>query len=162
MILEKEIKFTQLLLDSARENFETMIFMSLEEATEPGQSIEGSSLMGTITFRRALEGCFSIACSTDCARVIALNMLGMGPSEELSQEEVCDAMGEVTNLIMGSIKKNLHGYVDDLEVSIPLVVTGQILNNNLGDGAQKVTVFVNIEDEYLAELTLSYRSNVNG
>jgi chemotaxis protein CheX len=161
MILEKEIEFTQLLISSARENFETMIFMGLEEATEPGLSIQGSSLMGTITFRESLEGCFSITCSTDCARMIALNMLGMDPSEELSLEEISDAIGEVTNLIMGSIKKNLNDYVDNLEVSIPLVVSGHILNNNLGEGAQKVTVFVNI-DEYLAELTMSYRNNVNG
>lgn len=161
MILEKEIEFTQLLLDSARENFETMIFMGLEEVTEPGQSIQGSLLMGTITFGQALEGHFSFTCSSDCARVIALSMLGMDPSEELSHEEISDAMGDVTNLIMESIKTILQDHVGDLEVSIPRVVSGQILDNKLGDGAQKVTVFVSIENEYLAELTLSYHNKVN-
>ncbi len=161
MILEKEVDFAQILLESARQNFETMIFMPIEEVTEPGQSIDGEALMGTITFKQALEGCFSIACSTECARSIALNMLGMEPSEELSDEEVCDAMGEVTNLIMGSIKCNLHEYIKDLVVSVPLVVSGQTLGNNIGDGAEKVMVYVRIEDEHLAELTMSYRNNVN-
>lgn len=161
MILEKEIEFAQLVLESARENFETMIFMAIEEVTEPGLSIKGASLMGTITFKEALEGCFSIACSKDCARAIALNMLGMDPSEELSDEEVSDAMGEVTNLIMGSIRKNLHEYIDDLVVSVPLVVSGKMLSNNLGEGSEKVMVHLNIEDEHLAELTMSYRNNIN-
>jgi CheY-specific phosphatase CheX len=161
MILEKEVCFNQLLLESARENFETMIFMGVQEVDQPDQSIEGAALMGTITFKEALEGSFSIACSKDCARTIALNMLGMEPSEELSDEEVCDAIGEVTNLIMGSIKKNLQDHVDTLIVSVPLVISGTTLNNNLGEGSQKVTVFLNIEDEYLAELTMSYRNNVN-
>jgi chemotaxis protein CheX len=161
MILEKEIEFAQLVLESARENFETMIFMAIEEVTEPGLSIKGASLMGTITFKEALEGCFSIACSKDCARAIALNMLGMDPSEELSDEEVSDAMGEVTNLIMGSIRKNLHEYIDDLIVSVPLVVSGKMLSNNLGEGSETVMVHLNIEDEHLAELTMSYRNNIN-
>ena len=161
MILEKEVDFAQIVLESARENFETMIFMPIEEVTEPGQSIAGNALMGTITFKQALEGCFSIACSKECALAIALNMLGMAPSEELSDEEVRDAMGEVTHLIMGSIKSNLHEYTKDLVVSAPLVVSGQTLGNNLGDGAEKVMVYVSIEDEHLAELTMSYRHNVN-
>ncbi len=162
MILEKEICFNQLLLESARENFETMIFMGVQDVDRPDQCIEGDALMGTITFKEALEGSFSIACSKDCARAIALNMLGMDPSEELSDEEVCDAIGEVTNLIMGSIKKNLQDRVETLVVSVPLVISGRTLENNLGEGSEKVTVFLNIEDEYLAELTMSYRNNVNG
>ena len=161
MILEKEVDFAQIVLESARESFETMIFMPIEEVTEPGQSITGEALMGTITFKQALEGCFSIACSKECALAIALNMLGMAPSEELSDEEVCDAMGEVTHLIMGSIRRNLHEYTEDLIVSAPLVVSGQTLENNLGDGSEKVMVYVSIEDEHLAELTMSYRNNIN-
>lgn len=161
MILEKEICFTKLVLDSARENFETMIFMEIEDISAPGLAVEGSALMGTITFKEQLEGCFSIACSLECAHAIALNMLGMDPSEELSKEEVSDAIGEVTNLIMGSIKKNLHGYIADLAVSVPLVVSGQTLDNNLGEGSHKITVFLSIDDKYLAELTMSYRNNLN-
>ena len=161
MMLEKEVNFAQIVLESARENFETMVFMAIEEVTEPGQSIKGASLMGTVTFKQALEGCFSIACSKDCAHAIALNMLGMDPSEELSDEEVCDALGEVTDLIMGSIKKNLHEYIDDLIVSAPRVVSGKTLNHNTDEAFEQVIVHLNIEDEYWAQLTMSYRDNVN-
>ena len=62
---------------------------------------------------------------------------------------------------MGSIKSNLHEYIEDLIVSVPLVVSGQTLGNNLGDGSEKVMVYVSIEDEHLAELTKSCRNNVN-
>ena len=42
-----------------------------------------------------------------------------------------------------------------------MVVSGQTLDSALGDGSQKVTVLVTIDDEYLAELTMSYRNNIN-
>jgi chemotaxis protein CheX len=161
MILEKKVDFAQIVLESARENFETVIFMAIEEVAEPGQSIDGASLMGTITFKQALEGCFSIACSKDCAHAIALNMLGMDPSEELSDEEVCDAMGEVTDMIMGSIRKNLREYIDDLIVSAPMVVSGKTLNHNTDEACKQVVVHLKIEDEYFAQLTMSYCDNVN-
>jgi len=161
MIVEKELNFSQLVLDSAKENFETMIFMSIEEVADPGEPIDGPLLMGTLTFCQALEGSFSMTCSEECARAMALSMLGMDPSEELSDEELHDAMGEVTNLIMESVKKNMQGHINDLSVSMPLVVCGEMPGNNLGEGAEKVSVFLSIQDEYLAELTLSYRHNVN-
>jgi len=31
-------------------------------------------------------------------------MLGIDTAEELSEEEICDALGEVVNMVMGSVK----------------------------------------------------------
>ena len=62
---------------------------------------------------------------------------------------------------MGSIKKNLQDHIENLSVSIPLVVSGQMLGNNLGDRAEKVIVHLKIAEEYPSELTMSYRNNVN-
>jgi len=159
-MLEKEVDLAQIILASARENFETMVFMPIEEVVERGQFIAREALRETITFEEALEGCFSVACSKDCARAIASNMLGMEPSEELSNEEVRDALGEVANLIMDSIKSNLHESIDAPIVSVPPGVSGQTLVNNLGDDSEEVIVCVRIENKYLAELTMTYRNHV--
>jgi len=152
-----EVCITDVLLAGAKEVFETMIFMELEESSEPEQKIEGDTLLGSITFKGDIEGCLAICCGVSCAKTIAANMLGMGPDEEISHGDICDAIGEVTNMVMGSVKAHLQDSVGNVEVSIPTVVSGRELENNLGDGASKVLIKVSIEDEYAVEFSLLYR-----
>lgn len=147
------------LLEGAKEVFETMIFMDIKESFEQDLDIEDWALLGSITFKGNLEGCLAICCNVFCAKAITINMLGIDTTEEPSEEEICDAMGEVANVIMGSVKARLHDSIGNLEVSIPSVVSGRKLENNLGDGASKILVKLNIEDEYAAELSLLYRES---
>ena len=152
-----EVCLSDVLLAGAKQVFETMIFMDIEKSSDPDQQIEGSSLLGSITFKGVLEGGLAICCDVSCAKTIAQNMLGMEPSEEISDEEVCDAIGEVANMVMGSVKERLADSVGNLEVSIPLVVRGRQLVNNLGEGAGKILIEANVQDEYAVELSLLYR-----
>ncbi len=158
----EQICFNETIIESAKEVFETMIFMDLTEATEPDQHIEeGEVLLSSITFKGNIEGCLGICCSTSCAQAIAINMLGIDTADELTEEDTYDAIGEIANMVMGSIKSRLLEKVDNLEVSIPFVVSGRELKNNLGEKTEKIMVKVNIEDEYVAELSLLYRENFN-
>ena len=54
--------FTDALMDGAREVFETMMFMTVEPCTDPEQSIGGTTLLGSITFTGAVEGCLAVCC----------------------------------------------------------------------------------------------------
>ncbi len=153
----EQVCLSEVLIESAKEVFETMVFMDLAETTEPDQNVEGRALLGSITFKGSLEGCLTICCNTPCAQAIARNMLGMDTTEQLAEEDTCDAIGEIANMVMGSVKSRLADSIGDLQVSIPIVVNGRELNNSLGDRSKKVLVKVNIEDEYVAELTLLYR-----
>lgn len=155
----EQICLNEALLDAAKEVFETMVFMDLEESTEQQQDIEGWALLGSITFKGTLEGCLSICCSTPCAQAIAINMLGTDTAEELTEADTCDAIGEIANMVMGSVKARILEKVGNLEVSIPSVISGRSLENNLGERATKITIPVNIEDEYVAELCLLYRES---
>ncbi len=56
----EEMCLSKALLEGAKEVFETMIFMDLEECTDDDRQIEGDALMGTITFKKSLEGCLGI------------------------------------------------------------------------------------------------------
>ena len=145
------------LLEGAKEVFETMIFMPLEKADDQSQQIEGNCLLGTITFKGELEGCLAICCSTPSAKAIALNMLAMDPEDDISEEDINDAIGEVANMVMGSIKARIQESIGTLEVSIPSVISGQHLENNLGEGANRISTKVNIAEDYLVELRLLYR-----
>jgi chemotaxis protein CheX len=154
-----EICLNEALLGGAKEIFETMIFVNLEESSEAEEIIEGDSLLGSITFKGGLEGCFAICCSVPCAKTIALNMLAMDPSEELSEAEISDAIGEVTNMVMGGIKSRILDVVGNIEVSIPIVTSGQELQNSLGEGAIKALVKVKFDNEYIAEMSMLYRES---
>lgn len=155
----EQVCLTDALLESAREVFETMVFMDLAETTQPAQNIKREALSGSITFKGNLEGCLAICCSTSCAQAIAANMLGIDTAEQLAKEDTCDAIGEIANMVMGSLKSRLLQTVGNLEVSIPSVVSGRDLRNDLGAGAEKTSITVNIEDDYVAELLLLYREN---
>ena len=154
--------FSTALLEGAKEVFETMIFIDLEESSETGQQIEGDSFLGSITFTNGIEGCLAIRCSVPCARIIAANMLGTDSSEEIPEEGICDAIGEVTNMVMGSIKSRLQTDGGELLVSIPTVIQGQNLASSLGNRASKVLVKVNTEDEDIIEFSFLYRESAPG
>jgi len=154
-----EICFSTALLEGAKEVFETMIFMELEEPTEQNKQTEGDSLLGSITFTNNIEGCLSICCSVLCARMIAANMLGIDTPEEIDEEGVYDALGEVTNMVMGSLKSRLQTDGDELLVSIPTVTHGQNLTSSLGNRANKIFVKVNTEDEHIIEFSFQYRES---
>ena len=148
---------TDALLAGAKEVFETMVFMDIDKSSEPDQTLEGDTLLGSITFQGNLEGCLTICCGLPCAKTIAANMLGMEPGEEISEPEICDAIGEIVNMVIGSVKARIQDSIGTIQVSIPTVVTGQGLQNTLGDKAYKVLVKATFEDEYIAELSVLYR-----
>jgi len=155
----EQVCLNDVLIESAKEVFETMVFMDLAEATELDQDIEGWTLLGSITFKGSIEGCLAICCSTHCAQAIAINMLGMDTTAELTKEDTCDAIGEIANMVMGSVKSRLLEKVGNFEVSIPSVVSGRELKNNLGDGTERTSVKLNVGDEYVTELSLLYRES---
>ena len=155
-----QICMNSVLLASAREVFETMIFMDLDQCFDPQQQIKEDALLSSITFKGDLSGCLTICCSSDCAKSMGINMLGMDPEEKISQADTYDALGEVTNMIMGSVKTRIQQNTGNINVSIPMVMSGREIVTNLGEGsATKTFVKVTINSEYVAEFCLLYKDN---
>ncbi|MCK5564558.1 MAG: chemotaxis protein CheX [Planctomycetes bacterium] len=152
----KQECFAEALLDGAREVFETMMFMTIDDTVEEGTRIQGEALLGSITFKGGIEGCLAVCCDMECAKTIAINMLGMEPGEDIGEDEVADAMGEVANMVMGSLKSRILESVGELNVSIPSVVTGNELVSSLGEDSGKIDMIVSI-DEMPAKFSLLYR-----
>lgn len=151
---------SEALLSGATEVFETMIFMDIRESTQKDEAekdLKGNTFLGTITFTGEMEGCLGICCSVPCAKAIAQNMLGMAPTDELSESEISDALGEVANMVMGGFKSRVQQTIGNLNVSIPTVVKGRSLNASMGENASKTLINMNIADAYAAELSLLYR-----
>lgn len=151
------IELSDVLLASAKEVFETMIFMDISDVSDSDCKLEGETLLGSITFMNGTKGCMTICSNMECSKTIALNMLGMEPDSQISDDEVCDAIGEVTNMVMGSVKKRIRETFGEVQVSIPTVIRGREIRNSLGEPATKVQVKLNIDDKYISELTLLYK-----
>jgi chemotaxis protein CheX len=145
------------LLESVKEVFETMIFMDIEPSDENEHILEGPSFMGLITFGGDVEGCLGVCCTSSCAATISANMLGSEPGSETSEQDMKDAIGEVANMVLGSFKTRAESELGKLQVSVPTVVCGRELNNDMITRTEKVLLKINLQGEYFAELTLLYR-----
>ncbi len=135
--------------------------MDVNEAHESAQEVESWALLSSITFKGTFHGCLAIGCDTSCAQAITKNMLGIDTTEELSEEEVCNALGEVVNMLMGCVKARLPEF-NKVKVSIPSVVNGSELRNYMGsnDEANRLAIEVYIDDKYPAKFTLLYRKTM--
>ena len=151
------LSLKDVLLGSAKEVFESMVFMTLEEAEAEMLDAEAITLLGAITFTGDLEGCLSVCCGMPCAKTVAANMLCMDSPDELSDEDVIDAIGEVCNMVMGSAKTRLQGHVENITISIPSVVQGRELRNRLSEGTTRIAVNVTLAAEHHATFSLLYR-----
>ena len=154
----EQLCLDELLLESAEEIFETMIFMGLEKSEDQESTIDGLEVLGSISFKGSLEGCLCIYCTDECTKAIAMNMLGLETAEDISEEDISDAIGEVCNMVMGSLKKRMIETVGNLDLSIPTVVSGSGIKSSVIENEKKTLVNINI-DEHLAELSLLYREN---
>lgn len=154
----KEICFEDILFNATKEVFETMIFMDVEPCPDC-ITIQGDSLLGSITFTGDIEGCMAICCDSKCAASVARNMLAMDDGDEISSEDIRDAMGEIANMVMGSIKARLmKETLSNLDMSVPSVITGTSLTTSLGEKAREIVKAAYIEENFV-QLTFQYRTN---
>ena len=68
-------------------------------------------------------------CSNDHGlKTIAGLMMGMTPEERaaLTEDELADAIGEIGNMLCGSVKKKLASKDPTLQIGIPILVRGQV------------------------------------
>ncbi len=150
------LSLRDVLLDGAKEVFETMVFMTLEEVEGQRPDPAGVTLLGTITFAGSLEGCLGICCDMDGAKAIAAGMLCMDSPDELSDEDLVDAMGEIANMVMGAVKTRIQDDVD-IMISIPAVVQGRELRSRANDGMVQIVTATRIGEEHFVEFSLVYR-----
>jgi len=103
--------------------FSTMLGTELavarwEESAEPTRDAEVIALIG---MGGEMRGSVSLQCEKSMACAFTARLLGMDASEVESDEDLRDGLGEVVNMIAGSLKTALleHG---SIEIAIPIVV----------------------------------------
>ncbi len=153
-----QISMSETLLDAAKKVFGTMIFMNVTEKDDQEAKIVGDTYLWMVTFKGDIEGCVGITLEEAAAKAVAANMLGLEPDEEVSEEDLADAVGEVANMVMGGVKSRMQDEIRSLDISIPTVTSGRNLESSVGDCTPRVVKRVNV-DAFEGELSFLARPN---
>jgi len=78
---------------------------------------------GIIGITGQAQGSMSISFSEDCIKAIVSNLFGM-PVNEIN-DEVKDAVGELTNMICGDARRRLEAENISLQAGTPTIVSGK-------------------------------------
>lgn len=106
-----------------------MDVLASDKEVSPSSS-DDNYLTGIVTITGDWNGAVSIDCPEPLAKAIASSMFDM-ELDEISESEVRDALGEVTNMIGGNFKSILGC---DTQLSIPTIVNGHGYHLAISDG----------------------------
>jgi chemotaxis protein CheX len=118
------VEFINPFLTATIEVIKTMAFTD----TKPGKpfvkkdKIAKGDVSGIIGITGPTNGSMSLSFSKPCILKIVSSMLG----EEIKEinEDIADAVGELTNMISGSARNKLGEKGFSFKISIPMIVTG--------------------------------------
>jgi chemotaxis protein CheX len=113
-----------------------------------------AEVIGSIAIAGCLCGSISLFLPRDLARRVAANMLGTDLAA-IGVEELTDAIGELTNVIGGTIKTALFPRVPLFDVSVPSVYEGKDLQRcTVTDDLCFFVTFASGERSFAVELLL--------
>jgi chemotaxis protein CheX len=102
-----------------------------------GQSdLDGLTFTSCVQITGAWEGAITFQCSSDLARRLTSSMFGMEPDEP-GPEEVCDALGELANMIGGNVKALMP---EPCQLSLPTVAEGAAYHLHVTGGTSTNTI----------------------
>jgi chemotaxis protein CheX len=99
----------------------SILGLQLSRADEVDGKIGDTTVIACVQITGDWEGAVTVACSQSLATKLAAAMFGLEP-DELSEDEVRDAMGEIANMTGGNVKGLAPG-VNTL--ALPTVAEGE-------------------------------------
>lgn len=106
---------------ATQEVFESVLGARMGQSS-PTAGSATADITAMISLAGNPSGVFKIGCSSASAAHLAMRMLGSSSPE--SEENAKDALGEVCNMIAGSIKSRLSCSEDLCKISVPTIITG--------------------------------------
>jgi chemotaxis protein CheX len=96
------------LLGITRDVWESFTGRTVELADGQARPDGGGLTVGRVTVSGEWQGSVLLACPPQLARMAAAAMFDL-PTEQLDDEQVADALGELTNMIGGNLKSLIPG-----------------------------------------------------
>ncbi len=132
------------IVSSTNEVFSTMIPMeiSTDGSFYQKEDMISTDVISLVSFTGEHSGILAIFCCKDIALKITSNMLGIEATEV--DQDTKDAMGEVANMIGGTLKNKIFEKFGAMHLSVPIVIAGESLSirsaTDNGKGSQNVHV----------------------
>ncbi len=118
------MNYKEIIGQAVGEIFSTMLFLEVApRPDEPTSSPEQRMISGMLGFAGDLQGTVIIHLPEAVAIAITNAFLELDLDEV--NEEVKDAIGELTNMVAGGVKYLLPEQVQDVQLSIPSVISGR-------------------------------------
>ena len=111
------------LLELAAQEVFTVILGSSLAMPAVSEPLRGESFTAMVGLAGSLRGVVTFFCGAHSARQIAGLMLGADFA--CREDQICDAMGEICNMVAGNFRKKLSGLNKPCLLSVPAVVTGK-------------------------------------
>jgi chemotaxis protein CheX len=110
------------ILEISQEIWESLLGREIEPSDETGNAFADCkrTVTGFVNIGGAWEGTILLEVSDVLSKRFSADMLGISP-EEVSEQDVADALGELTNMVGGNIKSLLPA---PSNLSIPSVADG--------------------------------------
>ena len=144
-----ENELSKRLIQDIRDVFTTMVGIDnlphVPEQVGPQTQFSGS-LTAMVGLAGSYNGLVSLHAPNQLAMRFTSGMLGMDVTE--IDDDVRDAMGEITNMVAGSFKQHLSSGGADIKLSTPSVVTGDEYSVSAGSKLDSLIIRFTHEDEW--------------
>jgi chemotaxis protein CheX len=136
------------------EVFQVMLSMELEtDVPGPFPPDTDGQIVGSVGFTGAATGIVYLYAGWHFAKLITSRMLGIEIAEVDQDEMVNDAVGELSNMVVGHVKSRLCDAGLPCTLTIPSVVRGhQLRIEGSSHTARKIMGFHCLENRLLAEV----------
>lgn len=149
------MEHAQHIIESTQEIFSSMVMLEVAPG-EPFVRIDEkltNSISGIVGLAGTTKGMLAIHMSNDAALAVTTAFLGMEVSE--IDEDVRDAIGELANMLAGSLKSVLDPGGGDIKLSMPSAVYGEEYSIDCLAQAQAATVPFSFDGmNFMVELQL--------
>ena len=151
----QEEEMAKFVIKATKDVFATMVMMDLEDSYPLQEAVTKfhCSVTGMVGLAGTYTGILSIHCPQSLAMRITSNMLGIDVDE--IGEDVNDALGEIANMLGGSVKQVLSRGGLDINLSIPTVISGEEYTvNAMSDKDCIIVPFLVDGEQFLVGLKL--------
>jgi len=149
------VKNAEQIADATCEIFSSMIMLEVtpKEATTRTDAAFTDSITGMVGLAGCVRGNLLIHLPTRVATAVTAAFLGM--EVESIDDDVCDAIGELANMLAGAVKTSLDPSGSGIKLSMPSTVYGESYYLDCIDCSVSVMVPFDLEgQEFNVELQL--------
>lgn len=127
-IVENFLEIVPEIVDAVEELFTSMIMMDICQDGAPvaQPDLMKDSITGMVGFAGTHKGMLAVHVPGELAMAITTSFLGMDVDE--INEDVQDAIGEIANMLGGSVKSILSDKGKNIQLSLPTTIFGKEYN----------------------------------